>query len=159
MRRSFVLVSIAILAGASSAFAQSTLSAIVGSVRDSSGAVVSEAKLTLRNTDQNFEVTDASSAEGLFEFLNLWPGRYELTAARPGFATAASGEILLAARQTRRADFTLEVASRTETAVVTARVPVINTEDGVISDSMNSEQITRLPTNYRGLTTNPMFLC
>src|SRR5262249_21328473 len=99
-----------------------------------------------------------SSSEGLFEFLNIQPGAYELTVEQPGFAPFRTGEILLETRQTRRADFILELAHRAETAVVTARLPVINTENGTLSDSMTSEEVIKLPTNYRGLTTNPFFL-
>jgi hypothetical protein len=46
------------------------------------------------------------------------------------------------------AEFSVPIARRT-VAKVTARVPLIDTENGVIADSENSEQITRLPLNYR----------
>jgi Carboxypeptidase regulatory-like domain/TonB dependent receptor len=133
---------------------QSTLSTILGSVRDSSGALVTGANLTVRNIEENTIVTGNSNSEGVFEFLNLKPGRYEVVAKKQGFSNATTGEMWLDARETRRADFTLEVASLTETVAVTARVPLVDTEDGTISDSFYSEQITQLPTNYRAVTTD-----
>src|SRR5579864_5581316 len=138
--------------------AQSTMGAILGTVKDSSGAVVFSAKLTLKDLDENTAVTAASSPEGLFEFLNLRPGRYELTVEKLNFASVKTGEIHLGARETRRADFTLQVAPLAEVATVTAQVSAINTDDGTISESIDSDLITRLPTNYRALTTNPMAL-
>jgi hypothetical protein len=143
---------------ASSASAQSTLSAILGTVKDSSGAIATDVRLTLRNLDENTVATGRSSPEGLFEFLNLRPGRYDVSAEKQGFAAAKSGEILLQARETRRADFTLEIASRTEAIVVTARVPRINTEDGTLTDSLGPDQVLGLPINYRAVDGDPMSL-
>src|SRR5690349_2145152 len=92
--------------------AQSTLGSILGGVHDASGAAVMGAVLTLRNLYENTTVTLSSGPAGLYEFLNLRPGHYELTAARAGFSTARTPEILLHARESRRADFSLQVAPK-----------------------------------------------
>lgn len=108
------------------ASAQSTLGVIKGEVQEVSGAAVSGAILTLRDVDENTVRTAASSAGGLYEFLNLKAGRYVVTAEKAGFATARTDEILLDSRQTRQADFTLQIAERTETIVVKGEVPPLD---------------------------------
>lgn len=131
---------------------QSTLGKIVGSVRDTSGASVPNARLSLRNLDENTVTVVASSPVGSYEFLNLKPGRYSITAERTGFTSATTSEILLNARETREADLTLQVAGKTEAIVIIARVPLVNTTDGTISDSKSFEEITKLPLNFRAGT-------
>lgn len=130
--------------------AQSTSGTIQGIVRDSSGATVEGATVTAREAQTNTSAQASSMAAGLYEFLNLRPGLYEVTALKPGFAANKTGLMPLEVNQTRRADFTLSVAGRADTAIVLAQVPEIDTEDSTLSDSRDSSQLARLPLNYRG---------
>src|ERR1051326_7074935 len=140
----------------STAQAQSTFGTVLGTVRDQSGASVPDATLTLTDRDKNTTRSTISKDGGLYEFLNVRPGRYKVSADKPGFETATATDLHLEARQNLRADFTLQIASRTETAIITASVPVVNSENGTISDSKTFEQITRLPANYRAITASPL---
>ena len=161
LSRKFQLACVLFAVALVSARAQSTFGTVLGTVTDASGAVISGAKLTLRNVERGTSATTDSGEQGFFEFLNLAPGRYQVSAERAAFATQSSTEFILEARETRRADFSLSIAPRAEVATVTARVSVIDTEDGVIADSKNSEQITRLPLNYRATNTlvnSPLYL-
>jgi Carboxypeptidase regulatory-like domain len=134
--------------------AQSTFGSIVGLVRDPSGAAVAGITIQVRDIDSNTVRSTTTGGEGLYEVLNLKPGRYEITAAKSGFATAKVPELLLEARQTRRADLKLEIATVAQTVAVSA--PLINTENPIIADSKSFELITQLPLNYRGATTSPL---
>lgn len=138
------------------AHAQSTFGTVLGVVHDPSGAAVRGARLTLTEPDENTTLTAVSNDVGLYEFLNVRPSCYELAVDKLGFATAKATGLRLEARQSLRVDFTLQIASRTDTAIVVASVPVANTENGAISDSKTFEQITRLPANYRALTASPL---
>jgi hypothetical protein len=133
----------------SQAAGQSTLGSITGMVKDPSGAAVAGAAITLRNLDENTVSSAISSRDGLYQFLNLKPGRYTVTSEKPGFASSVTPEILLDARQTQQADLTLALSGRSDTVTVAGQVPLVDTEDGIISDSKNFEQITRLPLNSR----------
>lgn len=130
------------------AVAQSIAATVQGVIRDSSGAVLPAATVTLTNLDENTSAATTSSPLGLYEFVNLKPGRYQVAVAREGFAPVHTEEIFVGARETRRADLTLPVAGRAESVEVVA-VPLVNTENGTISDSKSSEQVRRLPLNYR----------
>jgi hypothetical protein len=128
--------------------------AVQGTAVDKLGAVVQGAMMTLREAHTNATATTLSSDLGLYIFLNVKPGLYEVSAEKPGFATARTPQILLDARQSRRAEFVLEIAPRSDTVVVSANVPAITTESGTVADSKGFEQITRLPLNYRASRNN-----
>jgi hypothetical protein len=65
------------------AHAQSIFGSIVGVTQDSSLLVVPETAVTARNLEENTTQAAVSDAKGIFRFVNLKPGRYEIVAARP----------------------------------------------------------------------------
>ncbi len=138
------------------AFAQSTFGSIVGLVQDKSGAAAPGTSITITNLAENTSSQTRSNDRGSYQFVNLQPGRYSVVAESPGFAVARIPEILLEARQQRRADIMLDVASVQETVEVTAEATAINTENGTISDTKNFAEVTQLPLNYRGQTTSAL---
>ena len=137
--------------------AQSTFGSIVGVTQDSSLAVVPEATVTIRNLDENTPRSTISNSEGGFQFLNLKPGRYEVTATKPGFSDFKLAEVSLEARQTLRIEVKFQVAVIGASVNITAdSVAMVNTESGTIGDTKNFQQVTQLPVNYRGATTSPL---
>src|SRR5829696_6368626 len=76
--------------------AQSFNGAITGVVRDSTGGVVAETALTLRNiaTDQTVG-TAVTGSEGEYAFRNLAPGKYEVTAVKDGFQQVSLNDIVV----------------------------------------------------------------
>jgi len=132
-----------------SANAQSTFGSIVGVVHDSTQAVVPDASVKIRSLEDNSTRSTTSDQNGSFEFVNLKPGNYTLSAEAPGFAEFQVPSAELTARQTLRIDVTLGIKSQSQTVEVADTVAVINTENAVISDSINNLQITELPLNNR----------
>src|SRR5262245_46758412 len=84
--------------------AQSTFGSIVGVAQDADAATIAGATITIRNLDENVSQSTTSNSEGGFQFLNLKPGRYGVTAAKDGFANFKIEEVSLAARQTLRVE-------------------------------------------------------
>jgi len=140
----------------SPAFSQSTFGSILGTIQDSSGAAVAGGEIEITNLDENTSRKTTSSESGLYQFLNLQPGRYSLSATKSGFAAARVPEVAIDARQERRVDLTLALNAVQETIEVQALSAVINTENATISSTMNNQQITQLPANYRGASTSPL---
>src|SRR6202167_526175 len=140
----------------SSAHAQSTFGSIVGVVHDASQAVVPGASVEIRSLEENSTRSTSSDQNGSFEFVNLKPGHYAVSAQAQGFADFKVASAELTARQTLRIDVTLGVKSQTQTVEVSDTVAVINTENAVISDSLDNQQITQLPLNNRATTTSPL---
>jgi len=145
------------LVGASvPAHAQSTFGSIVGVVHDTTQAVVPGASVKIRSLEDNSARSTTADENGSFEFVNLKPGNYALSAEAQGFAEFQVPSAEVTARQTLRIDVTLGIKSQSQTVEVADTVAVINTENAVISDSLDNLQITQLPLNNRATTTSPL---
>jgi hypothetical protein len=136
--------------------AQSTFGSLVGVVQDKTQAVVPGAKVTIRRLEDNSIRSSTSDQNGSFEFLNLKPGTYALSAQADGFAEFQVPSAELTSRQTLRIDITLGIKGQSQSVEVADTVAVINTENAMISDSKDNQQITQLPLNNRATTTSPL---
>jgi hypothetical protein len=141
---------------ATPAFSQSTFGSIAGTVQDSSSASIPGATIQLINVEENITRKVESNASGFFEFLNLTPGKYVVIATKSGFASVKEDNVALDARQQRRVDFKLSVASTQQVVEVISDEAVINTENATISETLNTQEVEDLPSNYRGASTSPL---
>ena len=145
-----------LISGGVSVSAQSTFGSVVGVVQDKTQAVVPGASVTIRRLEDNSTRSATSDQNGSFEFLNLKPGTYALSAQADGFSEFQIPSAELTSRQTLRIDITLAIKSQSQSVEVADTVAVINTENAMISDSKNNQQITQLPLNNRATTTSPL---
>ncbi len=130
--------------------AQSTFGTIVGTITDSTGAVVPRVTVTVTHQEENVARQAVADEQGNFQALNLKAGTYTVAVEAPGFKSARKAGIPLDARQTVRVDFTLEVGQLTEQVTVEAVVNVINTETQTIGARFDNRQVVDLPLNFRG---------
>ena len=156
MRGKFAGAAIAVLLMVCSAVGQSTFASIVGVVHDTTQAVVPGASVKIRSLADNSSRSTTSDENGSFEFVNLKPGNYALSAQAEGFADFQVPSAELTARQTLRIDVSLGIKSQTQTIEVSDTAVAINTENAVISDSKETAQIGQLPLNFRAVTTSPL---
>jgi hypothetical protein len=156
LRIGAALLVLCVLGGSVSVNAQSTFGGIVGVVHDTTQAVVPGASVKIRRLEDNSIRSTRSDQNGSFEFVNLKPGNYALSAQAEGFAEFQVPSAELTSRQTLRIDVTLGIKSQSQTVEVSDAVAVINTENAVISDSKDNSQITELPLNNRATTTSPL---
>ncbi|HWT67016.1 MAG TPA: TonB-dependent receptor [Terracidiphilus sp.] len=130
--------------------AQTTQGAIVGTVKDSAGAVIPNAILTLTNTDEGTTRNAKSNATGDYRFLDVKAGHYSLDVVAPGFDKWSATAITLSVRQDLRLDATLSVGSVQQSVQVTGdSVSAIETETATISGNFTSDDATNLPVNTR----------
>jgi hypothetical protein len=117
---------------------------ISGTVTDPSGAVVSNAKVTLKsNAEGNIQTTSTTST-GLFNFPLLKPGSYTVTLSQSGFRTVGETvEVQLG--QVSAVNIKLAVGNTSETVEVSGQAPLLQTEDANISTTYGGSQITALP--------------
>jgi hypothetical protein len=135
---------------------QSTFGTIVGVVRDKSQGVVAGASIKIRSLEDNSVRSTTSDQNGSFEFVNLKPGTYAVSIQAEGFADFKVPSAQLDARQALRIDAELSLQTQSQTVEVSDAVAAINTENAVISDSKDFQQITQLPLNNRATTTSPL---
>jgi hypothetical protein len=98
--------------------AQSTFGSIVGTVKDSSGALVPGASVRLTNSGTGAERTVITDQHGDFSFLNLNPGRYQVTVTASAFESTDFSDLDLQSRETKRVDATLKLGAASETVMV-----------------------------------------
>ena len=110
--RAFLWVSAVVLSLAipSRVDAQFEAGAVLGTIRDPSGAVVPNCKVTLENVKPEFRSIATTDANGNFEFVNQHPGRYRVRAEAAGFQTAVAEPFQLAVNARQRVDSRLRSA-------------------------------------------------
>src|SRR5215472_10128291 len=110
----------ALLLSASVGFCQTSLATVTGTVTDSTGAVVANAPVSLKNVENGQVYTAASSETGNYTVSQLPIGDYSLTVTSPGFKTYSHTRFHLDAGQTMREDVSLQVGEATESVTITA---------------------------------------
>ncbi len=140
---------LAVLLTATSLSAQTTSASIVGTIRDSSGAIVPGAAVKAKAVATNLTREMKTDADGNYVMPNLPVGAYQVTVSAAGFRTEVHDGVVLQVSQTARLDAALQAGNVTESVNVTAEVPVINTEDAVFGDLIDNRRVVELPLNGR----------
>jgi hypothetical protein len=147
---------LAILVCSSRCFGQSTFGSIVGTVQDSSQAVVPGATVTLHSQDDNSDRTTTSSPTGDFQFVNLKPARYSVISKATGFGDVEVPAFDLAPRQTARVNVVMNVQNQVTTVNVSATATLISTDKAILDSSKDNAAIIQLPLNSRASTSSPL---
>jgi len=126
--------------------AQVLRSSITGRVTDSTGAVVSNAQITITNQQTGVAAHTGTDSSGNYTVPELDPGVYSVGAEKTGFRQSTVAGLQLLAQQTLRRDMKLEVGSVTENIQVSANASLINTENGTIATAITTTQLKNLPT-------------
>ncbi|MDZ4799741.1 MAG: TonB-dependent receptor [Bryobacteraceae bacterium] len=134
---------------ASASLSGQTFGTVTGEVKDSSGAAVAGAGVTVRNTATNGIRVATTNEEGLYTIPALVPGIYDVRAEKPGFKIATRTGIELQVQQTARIDFGLEVGQVSETVEVSASAALLTTENATVGAVIEQKRITDLPLNGR----------
>ena len=130
---------------------QADLGTISGVVKDSTGAVVADAKVTATNTATNSERTAPSNSLGEYRIQNLRPGTYTVVVSKSGFQTyKATVEIGVGGHTTMDAALTVGSGS-TVVEVVAGAATEVNTQTQEMSQLIDTQQMMQLPS----LTRNP----
>jgi hypothetical protein len=141
---------IASLIVASSCLAQISGGAFRGEVHDASNAVVQQARILIRSSDQGTQVRVESNGNGIYITPNLIPGTYFLSVEKEGFRTEVFGPVNLEVNQIVRVDFALTVGIQTESVQVEAApTQLLASESAEISQVIGSEQVAEIPLNGR----------
>jgi carboxypeptidase family protein len=158
----YSLASIVILLAfaAAPASAQTTYATITGTVTDGSGAVIEGATIVATNVETTVATTTTTNREGVYTVPQLREGPYMLSIKAPGLREFIETNLLLVARDIRRVDARLEVASVETAITVTGTAAPIEIETPRISDVRTAEQLRTLPLNdpgvYSFLAISPM---
>jgi hypothetical protein len=153
LKCSVAAVTIALLASASSAVAQSgPTGSLSGRVIDQSQSAVPGVTVTATNTATNDTRVDVTNSEGVYRLSALTVGTYQLTFQVNGFKTLQRGGVLVEAAVPRTIDVQLELGGITEQVTVSVDPPVLQNTTPTVSRRLSSEEITSVPSSTRSFT-------
>lgn len=133
-------------------FAQVDEGAISGSVLDSSGAEVPNARVTLLNTDQGISLETTTNGNGEYTFSPVRIGHYSLTVTAPGFSTTTQQNLQVNVAQRLQVPVQLKPGAATETVEVTTAPPQLQTSEASVGQVVDSRTVNSLPLNGRNFT-------
>ena len=133
-----------------SASAQYTTGDVVGTVTDTTGAVVANANVTITNVGTQEKRQTHSSATGDFTFTLLQPGSYTVRVEASGFKTETITAFNVGVDDRVRANAQLQIGAATATVEVNGNsVPDLQTDSATIQSSLSEIQVQDLPLNNR----------
>jgi len=144
--RSCLVALIFVLLAATGAIAQTTGSAtLVGTITDTTGAVLPAASVSVLNIETSFRSETQTTPEGNYYVPYLAPGSYRITVKAAGFRTYVREGVVLRTAETPRVDITMELGSTTEAVNVSAAVTLLATETASSGQSLEGGIIVNLP--------------
>lgn len=137
----------------SSSALAATGGSITGTVRDSSGAILLNARLQLTNTAQKTSFKAITDKQGFYSFPDLPVGHYDLTVTAPGFSTRRQVDISVDADAALRLDTKLNVGSESENVTVSGDTGIaVDTVATQLGEVVSGDQMRSLPLNGRSYT-------
>ncbi len=134
--------------------AQAVNATLVGTVTDSSGAVVAQANVAITEVSTGIRRTTTTNESGNYVFSNLPPGVYDVTAESQGFKKALRAAIDIVVNSTVRVDLSLSPGPVSETVTVSEQTAILQTERADIGLKIDRVQVINLPSgnhNFQGL--------
>ncbi|MGC9971542.1 MAG: TonB-dependent receptor [Bryobacteraceae bacterium] len=129
--------------------AQFETAAVLGVVRDPSGAVVIGSKVRLQNLGTGIIQTASSDNNGDYQFLDVRTGTYQLTAEAPGFKIATAGPFDVTVNARQRVDLKLQVGNTSDSITVGGEALIVEADTSDRGQLVNRDAIVDLPLNGR----------
>jgi len=127
---------------------QAVTGSLVGTVTDSSGGTVANAKVTITAVNTGISRTAQTNESGNFTFPALEPGVYRVSVEQAGFRTAVKDGVNVLLNTTVRADLSLQPGAVNETVTVTAEVPIMQTDRSDTGRKIEAVQIVDMPLGF-----------
>jgi hypothetical protein len=140
----FVLLALT-LACAILVYSQAVTATLLGTLSDTTGAIVPNAKVTLTEENTGLSKVVQSNESGNFTFPDLSPGRYSVTAESAGFKKEIRKGTDVAANSSVRIDLRMQPGNISESVEVTASAPVLETDRADVGRSNDTVAVANLP--------------
>src|SRR5579864_7232161 len=133
--------------------AQTFRGTILGTVSDPTGAVIADAKVTVKNAATGLERSTETSADGSYSLPELPIGTYNVTVTQSGFQTFVATGVTVDVAAERRVDAALktgEISTRVE--VSADQLPLVETTTNTLGGVLTAETVENMPVNGRDYT-------
>lgn len=127
------------------AWSQAGRGGISGLVADTSGAVVPNATVTAVDAATGAKLTTTSTGAGLYSFVSLAPGTYQVTATAQGFDTVVQKNVKVTVDQVSTVNLALKVGSVSEVVTVTETTALMDTSNSTVGQLISADTIDRVP--------------
>ncbi len=132
--------------------AQQSSATINGNIKDSSGASVEGATITLTDVQTATSRSTVSNSSGDYVFVNILPAPYSLKVSKAGFNVIDQKGIILSVNQTATYDFSLTIGSTQQAITVEASPVAIEASTSELGTVINEQAVRDLPLNGRNFT-------
>ena len=119
---------------------------VQGTISDSAGALVPDAKVTLKQLETGNVQETTSSAEGFYRIVGLAPGKYELAVEKTGYKKSLSQNVTIGAEVVQGLDVILEIGEVTAVVTITDEaVQTLETENANVAKGLTTNEVKQLP--------------
>jgi Carboxypeptidase regulatory-like domain len=146
-----VMALVLMITGSTVMFGQQTTGSVVGTVKDSQGALISTATVKATNLDTGFTRSAPVNGYGEYRIDYLPVGKYNVEATAAGFERFVQKNVALDVDQELTVEITLAVGAQTQTVTVTEAPPEVNTSDPVLGVTLEPNDIIGLPMVNRNI--------
>ena len=148
-KRHHAIALLTLLAVGSVLHGQATRVELFGIVRDPAGLPVSGAEVQIRNVDTSVSAETTSDSAGLYRFVALLPGSYEIRVRKEGFSLLKRTGLTLRVGEQVPVDLPLTVGNLSQSVEVLGATPLLQDVRGTVSFTASEEQVATLPLDGR----------
>ncbi len=148
-RRFAVFLTLFVCVCSFKALGQTFQGSLMGTVTDSTGAIIPGANVAAEEQGKGLVRTAVSGDDGVYIMALLPPGHYLMTVERSGFDKVVQGPVILAVNQQLKVDFQLKVGKVTSTMVVKEVPAVLDTQTSSVGTTIENAKIEEIPLNGR----------
>ncbi len=134
-----------IFAFVSSALGQAGRGSVSGLVTDPTGAIIPGAKVVVQSQATGVKQSTVSSASGLYSFVSLAPGMYQVTATAKAFDTLVEKNIAVSVDQASTVNLALKIGSVSEVVTVNAATALVEVTNSTVGQLISADTIDRVP--------------
>jgi hypothetical protein len=130
-------------------YAQFETGEVLGTIHDPNSLAVAKASISLLNQETGITAKTSTDDSGNYDFAQVKPGRYTVTAEATGFSKAVASDVRVDVNARQRVDLALQVGQVTESVEVTGAAAAVETDSSEKGQVINTQQVVELPLNGR----------
>src|SRR5450631_1426163 len=146
-----LLLAVSTVSNSLRAQTQASSASFSGTIADSAGARLPNAKVSLSSPDKGISRVFTTDGTGNFSFRFVPPGNYDLTVEIGGFKTYHQQGFALEVGQDATQNIVLEVGTAQEQVTVSGEAPILNTDNANVAAEISGKQVVELPLNLRNV--------